>query len=109
MSEKRCLIPITELRAIGSDRYTWSVMKRTKKTDKAGNPAGGYSEWVAYKWPLTFQACAVYIEEESIRTSGSTTLTELYRVSERLHGISLDTLDAATLAGIAVDKPPRGK
>ena len=109
MSEKRCLIPITELRAIGSDRYTWSVMKRTKKTTKAGNPAGGYSEWVSYKWPLTFQDCAKYIEGESIRTCGAGTLTELNRTAERLHAITLETLAAAKLAGIAVDKPPRGK
>ncbi len=65
MKEERCLIEVTETRAIGSDRDTWMVMKRTKKQDKVtGKAIGGYSEWVAYKYPVTFEGCADYIEKE---------------------------------------------
>lgn len=93
MSEDRCLIPITELRAIGSDNNGWMVMKRTKKVDKeTRQPIGGYSEWVSYKYPVSFERSAAYLEGELIRTSGATTLTELRRTAERIHAMMLEIL-----------------
>jgi hypothetical protein len=98
MSDKRCLIPVTELLAIGSDRDTWMVMKRTKTLDKdTKEPVGGYSNWVSYKYPVSFEACAAYIEGELIRTSGATSLKELNRTAERLHAMTLETLAAGKL------------
>ena len=96
MSEKRNLIEITELRAIGSDQNGWMVLKRTKKKDKAtGKATGGYSSWVSYKYPDNLKKCAAYIEGEMIRTAGATTLTELHRAAERIHAMMLEILEKA--------------
>lgn len=98
MSEKKCLIEVTELRAIGSDRDNWMVLKRTKKKDATtGKPSGGYSEWASYKYPTSFEHAASLIEEELIRTSGSTTLTELRRAAERIHAMMLEILKEGKL------------
>jgi len=98
MKDKRCLIEITELRAIGSDQNGWMVMKRTKKKDKdTKQPTGGYSEWVAYKYPSSFEGCVAYLEEEMIRMSGSSTLTELRRAAERIHAMMLEILEKGKL------------
>jgi len=94
--DKPCFIEISELRAISSDRDNWMVMKRTKKMDKeTGKPSGGYSNWVAYKWPSDFNACVALLEGEFKRMSGSTTLTELNRAAKKIHEQMLETLELA--------------
>ena len=72
MKEKRCLIEITETRAIGSDINGWMLLKRNKKKDKeTGKAVGGYTEWASYSYPVSFERCAESLEEELIRTCGA--------------------------------------
>jgi hypothetical protein len=98
MMEKRCLIEITETRAIGSSTTDWSVMKRTKLTDKATkNPSGGYSEWGAYAFFSSYENAAQYLEGELIRTCGATTLPALMRSAKNIHEMLLEIHEKARL------------
>ena len=101
MTYKKCLIEVTEFRAISSDSNQWMLMKRNKKLDKeTKQPIGGYTEWVSYSYPATFkQACAA-LEAELQRMCGATTFTELMRSSERIHAMMLETLERAELPAI---------
>lgn len=95
---KRCLIEVTEFRAIGSYENGWQLMRRNKKTDKeTKRPTGGYTEWVAYRWFNTFEKGCAELERELQRTCGATTFTELLRASEKIHAMILETLERAEL------------
>lgn len=83
---KRVFIEVTDLRAISSDPMQWLVMKRNKTKDKeTGNPTGGYTEWVSYKYLSSFGAAASSLEEELIRSCGAQTFTELHRAAAKIH------------------------
>lgn len=82
---RRTLIEITETRAISADPMNWMAMRRNKKTDKAGKPVGGYTEWAPYSYHATFEQVAAHIEREMIRTCGASTLTELRRSAKQIH------------------------
>ena len=91
-------IEVTELRAIKSDASNWMLMRRTKKTDKdTGKPSGGYSTWEAYKYPSTYQSAVRILEEELIRTSGASTLTELLRSAKKIHAMLMEIEEKARL------------
>lgn len=96
--DKRCLIEVTEYRAIGSDRDNWMLLKRTKKTDKeTGKPIGGYSDWISYKYYATFEQAARALEDQLIRMCGATTFPELRRSAKQIHEQLLEVLDVAKM------------
>ncbi len=101
MKNKHCVIEITETRAIASDDRQWVLMKRNKRVDKESKvPVGGYTQWVSYSYPGKFETAAAALEAELQRTCGATTFTELMRISERIHAMMLETLDAAKLPSV---------
>lgn len=98
MSEKRCFIEVTELRAIQSDTNQWMLCKRTKKMDKAtGKPTGGYSEWASYKYFNEYEQAVKYLESELIRASGATTFPELVRSARKIHEMLLEIHDKSRI------------
>ena len=91
MKKDGCLTEVTELRAIGSDKEQWMLLKRTKKRDPVTKKAvGGYSQWNSYKYFHTYEAAATYLAEELIRTSGATTFNELLRTAEKIREMIAD-------------------
>lgn len=94
--DKRCLIEVTEYRAISSDPSQWMLMKRNKKVDKdTGQPIGGYTDWVAYSYYGSFEQAAKALEDQLIRMCGATTFTELRRTAAKIHAQLMEVLDAA--------------
>jgi len=91
MSEKFSKVQVTEFRAIHAYTYGWQLMKRTKKS------GGGYSNWVSYCYQSELKKCAAELEQELIRECGAETMTELRRLSERIHEMMLETLDKGKL------------
>ena len=101
MTSNQTFIEVTEFRAIGGEQRNWELLKRNKKLDKeTKQPIGGYTEWVAYSYPSSFESACAKLEQELIRTCGAQTFTELRRMAERIHAMMLETLEAAKLPGI---------
>lgn len=102
MKDKQVFIEVTDTRAISSDAKQWMLMRRNRKTDPATKQqVGGYTEWLAYSWPVTFHGCAVKLEEELQRTCGASTFTELNRMCDKIHKLMVETLDAGKLPSVA--------
>ena len=98
MKEKRCIIPVNEVRAIGSDHYQWVILRRAKTLDKETNePTGEYGDWNSYSYWSSFEKCCKALMEEMIRMSGSTSVAELKQAAEEIHIMILDVLEKGKL------------
>ena len=94
----RVLIEVTETRAISADGHCWQLVKRTKLKDKdSGEAAGGYSEWIPYKYYNEIEQAAAALERDLQRECGASTFPELRRAANHIHELMLETVREAKI------------
>jgi hypothetical protein len=69
-------IEIDELYALGSDSYSWPILKRRGYKDS--------HKWKAILWYATFEQCVHGLWQRAVQTCGAQSLAELLAESQRV-------------------------
>ncbi len=73
-------IPISNDYAIGTDQYSWQILKRiTRKRD-----GRSVEEWEAIKWYTTLENAITGFADFKLRTSDAKALADLFKEQKKL-------------------------